>query len=144
MEEDEEQPRRIDVELLIRHPSLTPSDISDALGLEGHFAHCAGERKTMPDGTVREGAWPDTRWRHSIRHELRGQHFADKVAELVERLLPHRNFLHEMRASGGHAELIVQFLGDGYCGDSIPSEALRKLADLKVDLGLEVYAVPQK
>lgn len=139
---DEEETRRIDVQLLIRHPSLTPAAITAALGLEARFAHGAGERKMLPDGTPGEGVWPDTRWRYSVRQEL-SEHFADKVAELVDRVLPRRAFMHELRASGGSAELIVAFLGDAYCGDTIPLETLEKLADLKLDLGLEVFTVPQ-
>jgi hypothetical protein len=38
--------------------------------------------------------------------------------------------------------VIVKFL-DGYFADQIPQETLRKLADLRLDLGLEAYNVPQ-
>ena len=140
---DEEEIRRVDVELLIRHPSLTPPEIAAALGLEGHFTHCVGDRRKTPKGTLLEGVYAETSWRHGIRHELRTQHFAAKVAELVDRLLPHRAFLHKLHATGGSAEIIVQFLGDGYHGDDLPVETLAKMVDLQLDLGLEVFTVPQ-
>lgn len=135
--------RRVDIELFIRHPSLTPQEITAALGLEARFAHGAGGRRKAPDGTLLDGVYRDTRWRHSIRHELRDQWFADKVAALVDRLVPHRDFLHSLRDTGGAASIMVQFLGDGYLGDELSADTLAKMADLRLDLGLEVYDVPQ-
>ena len=39
--------------------------------------------------------------------------------------------------------LIVQLLGDGYFGDVLPLSLLSRLVELQLDLGLEVYTVPQ-
>jgi hypothetical protein len=135
--------RRLDVELFIRHPSLTPPEITAALGLEGHIAHRVGDPRKTPKGTPLQGHYPDTRWRHSIRHELRDQWFADKIAMLVDRLIPHKEFLHHLRATGGSAMVIVQFLGDGYLGDCVQLDALSKMVDLQLDFGVECYQVPQ-
>jgi molybdopterin synthase catalytic subunit len=138
--------RRFDVELFIVHPTLAPAEISAALGLEAAIAHCVGEPRRTPEGTPLSGTYPDTRWRHSVRYEVRADvdfaHFADKVADLVDRLEPHKAFLHRVRADGGRAELIVQFL-EGYVADDIPPSVLGKLADLRLDLGIESYGVPQ-
>ena len=41
-------PRRFHVELFIVHPTLTPTDISAALGMEAHFAHRVGDRRKTP------------------------------------------------------------------------------------------------
>jgi len=136
-------PRRIDIALNIKHPALTPPEITAALGLEAHNAHCVGTQRKTPKGTLLEGLYPETRWRHSIRHHLDEQWFVDKLMALVERLRPHRDFLHRLVATGGSAEIIVMFLGDGYYGDSMPVEALATLADLKLRLGIEVFEVPQ-
>jgi hypothetical protein len=40
--------------------------------------------------------------------------------------------------------LIVQFLGDdGHFGDVLPLDTLAKLTGLQLELGVEVYTVPQ-
>ena len=135
--------RRVDVELFIIHPSMTPADITAALGLEAHFAHCVGDQRKTPTGALLEGLHSDTRWRHSIRYELRDQWFADKVTMLVDRLVSHKAFFAGVRATGGEAEIIVQFLGDGYLGDNVPVDTLAKMADLKLDFGIECFVVPQ-
>jgi hypothetical protein len=135
--------RRVDVQLLIIHPSMSPVDITEALGLEAHFAHCVGDQRKTPTGALLEGLYSDTRWRHSIRYELRDQCFAEKITMLVDRLVSHKAFFVGVRATGGTAEIIVQFLGDGYLGDDVPVDTLAKMVDLKLDFGIECFVVPQ-
>src|SRR5262245_16274350 len=81
------QSRRVDVEIFIVHPKMAPADITSALGLEATFAHRVGDQRKTPNGTLLEGQYPDTRWRHSIRYELEHQWFADKVSLLANRLM---------------------------------------------------------
>jgi len=65
-----------------------------------------------------------------MRYELRDQWFADKIAALVDRLVPHKEFLHHLCATGGNAVVIVQFLGDGYLGDNVRLDTLSKMVPL--------------
>jgi hypothetical protein len=139
----EGSPRRVDVELFIVHPTMSPAEITAALGLEVHSARQVGDQRKTPKGNVLEGRYRDTRWRHSIRYELRDQWFADKVTMLVDRLVPHKAFFGQLRATGGKADVIVQFLGDGYLGDNVPTDTLLKMADLQLDFGIECFDVPQ-
>ncbi len=140
---DEGSPRGVDVELFIVHPTMPPEEITAVLGLEAHFEHRVGDLRKTPKGTSLKGQYRDTRWRHCIRYELKDQWFADKITMLVDRLAPHRAFLHRVRATGGEAEIIVQFLGDGYLGDNVPLETLAKMAELQLDLGIECFNAPQ-
>ena len=129
--------RRFDIELFIVHPTIDPSEITIALGLEPKVALRVGDRRVTPKGTLLEGSCPDTRWRYSARYT------ADKVESLVAHLLPHRAFLSRLLQTGGNLTLIVQFLGDGYFGDTIPKSTLTKIADLGLSLGIECFMVPQ-
>lgn len=135
--------RRFDVELFVVHPTFDPADIAAALGLEAHFVHPAGQPRRTPKGPPLPGTYPDTRWRHSVRHSVEDQWFADRLADLVDRLVAKKAFLAELKSTGGRASVIVQFLGDGYFGDRIPVETLAKLAELGLDLGVECFSVPQ-
>src|SRR5262249_55893136 len=96
---DEDSPRRVDVDLFIVHPSMSPADITAALGVEARFAHRVGDRRKTPKGTLLEGQYRDTRWRYCTRHELTDQWFADKISALVNSLTPHKAFLHHLRAT---------------------------------------------
>jgi hypothetical protein len=140
---DEGLSRRVDVALFIIHPTITPAEITAALGIEAHFAHRVGDMRKTPKGTPLVGQHHDTRWRHCIRYELRDQWFADKISALVDSLAPHKAFLRHVRATGGKAEIIVQFLGDGYLGDNVPLQTLTKMTELKLDFGIECFNVPQ-
>ncbi|MGH6882775.1 hypothetical protein [Hypericibacter sp.] len=143
-EQDEAgDPRRIDVELFIRHPTLKPAEITAALGIEPLIVRGVGEPRRAPSGKLLGGTYERTAWRHSIRYKLTEQWFAEKVTLLVDLLLPHRSFLTGLRATGGETEIIVQFLGDGYLGDHVPVDTLVKMADLQLDFGIECFAVPQ-
>lgn len=136
-------PRRFDVELFIVHPSLDPVEISGALGLEEHFSHRVGDQRKTPKGTLLSGVYPDTRWRHCIRRAVTEQWFACEVVGLVARLEAHKEFLANVRATGGSASVIIQFLGDGYLADVIPPATLAKLAELGLALGIECFTEPQ-
>jgi len=136
-------PKRFDVELFIVHPSLDPADISQALGMEGHFSHRVGDQRKTPKGTLLPGVYPDTRWRHQIRHTVTEHLFAAEVVGFVEELETHKEFLVNILASGGRASVIIQFLGDGYLSDVIPTATLAKLADLGLALGIECFVDPQ-
>jgi hypothetical protein len=48
---DEDSSRRVDVELFIVHPTMTPAEITATLGLEAHFAHRVGDQRKTPKGT---------------------------------------------------------------------------------------------
>lgn len=140
---DDPLPRRFDVELFIVHPLLDPADISRALGMEGHFSHRVGEPRETPKETLLSGVYPDTRWRHSIRHTITEQWFAPAVTDFVARLEPHKEFLSSLRETGGSATVIIQFLGDGYLADNIPLTTLVKLGELGLSLGIECFMDPQ-
>ena len=134
--------KRFDVELLIVHPTLDPAEISNALGLDANFSHRVGDQRKTPKGTLLSGTYQDTRWRYSRRHETPDQWFADKIAELIDRMEPHKAFLRELRSTGGKTSLILQFLGDGYFGDKIPQAILARLIDLELDFSIECFCAP--
>ena len=142
-EGEEGDPRRVDVELFIRHPTMKPAEITAALGIEPLIVHGVGEPRRAPNGKLLGGTYPVTAWRHSTCYTLTEQWFADKVTLLVELLLPHKSFLTGLRATGGETSIIVQFLGDGYLGDNVPVDTLAKMADLQLDFGIECFVVPQ-
>ena len=122
---------------------MVPADISAALGLEGHHAHRAGDPRRTPTGTALAGNYPDNRWRHVVRHTTLDQHFVEQLRQFLSQIKRHKPFFAEVRANGGSAGIVINFLGDGYFGDEIPSCLLKKIAHLGLDLGIECFPVPQ-
>ncbi len=72
-----------------------------------------------------------------------GPRFMKELKELVERLSPLEQVFERIKSGGGSACLIVSFLGDGHFGDTLPAAILAKIANLHLDLGVEVFSTPQ-
>lgn len=122
---------------------MSVAEITAAMGLAAQFSHDVGTPRRTPKGAPLPGQYRDTRWRHSTQYEITDQRFTDKIASLVQALIPHKTFFHHVRASGGTAELIIQFFGDGYLADTVPLETLAKITELQLDLGIECFSEPQ-
>jgi len=135
--------RRLALRLLIRHPTIDPDDITRALKLTPHLSHRVGAERFAPNGRSLGGVYRDSRWSHSATYELHGQWFVESILPLIDHLEEHGDFLRNIRASGGSTDFILAFLGDGHFSDSITAETMTRLANLSIDLGIEVYDVPQ-
>jgi hypothetical protein len=134
--------KRFHVELSIVHPTWEPADISNALGLKGHFARRVGDPRRTPKGTALPGNYADTRWRHCVECLVEDQWYAAEVTKFVDRLEPHKAFFARLKSTGGTATVILQFLGDGYLGDEIPWSTLAKLVDLQLTFSIECFVDP--
>lgn len=128
--------------LFIVHPNIDPAEISTALGLQGHFQQKQGDARSTPKGNVIGGVYRDSRWRHVTRHESK-QHFAVFLSEFVSSLATHKNYFANLLSDDASIQIVVSFLGDGYYGDKIPRSVLAQIAELGMDLGIEVFAARQ-
>lgn len=135
--------RHLDLGLLIVHPTMDPAEISRLLGMEAQTHQLAGGRRRTSEGRQLAGTYTESRWRWHERITARSQWFEKDLAEFVKKLAAHRSFFHELRLNGGKATIVIEFLGDGYFGDSISLPVLQQLVELEVDLGLECFTVPQ-
>lgn len=132
--------KRFQIDLFIVHPSIDPDELDANLQLVGHFRHKAGDERRTPKGAPLEGTYPDTRWRHTVRFETKGNHFSDQLTSFVDEIAHHRDYLAQLLRTGGRLCVILNFLGDGYFGDKIPTATLARLTDLGLDLAIEVFA----
>lgn len=143
-EPDEDLPlgssRRYAVALFIIHPTIDPDEITQQLGLVPQIVHPVGRPRVTPKGTLLGGVYRDTRWRHTILHTTRDQWFVREVEALVARIEPHKDFLFNLKSTGGTVYINIDFMGDeGDFGDAIRTELLSRLAALGIDLGISVY-----
>ncbi len=104
--------------------------------------------RTTPAGRALEGLWGHSYWTSSTIAEgewrsddsgVAGQEVTSALERLLDDLLPHREFLHRLRAEGGRAEFFIGWFFDGNSGDVFDCELLARLADLKIDLSLDMY-----
>ncbi|MBA3448992.1 MAG: hypothetical protein H0T56_15565 [Pseudaminobacter sp.] len=103
------------------------------LGYEGNFQHTAGEQRATPEGTVLPGTYRDSRWRHVRKHKTETQHLAQEISAFVDDLYRHKASFAQLAAVGASMQIIVQFLGDGQFGDTVPKATLARLEELGLE-----------
>jgi hypothetical protein len=127
------------VSLHVSHPDIDPELISRALALQPtHRATRMGEVKTTPKGTPREGRWEFSHWSHNFEIVQDGE-LAAFMWRLTEMLEPHGDFLRRIVDEGGAVECFVGIFTDTNCDQILPFDLLGKLAELRVDLRLDLY-----
>lgn len=136
--DEENQPYRFEIRLLIKHPRIHPDLITKKLGLMPHMAHLAGTPRKTPIGTPLPSVYRESAWGYSFRVDGK-RHFFEDVVKLIEAVEPHAGFLSEIADTGGSVSLIVSLPGEINIGDTLPIQELARLSMLKIDLGIEVF-----
>jgi hypothetical protein len=137
------KPYRYDISLRVRHPSMDPAEISTALALEPSRMWRAGEQRMTPKDTPLEGTWRDTYWYADVfKDECPDRTLAAALSELVERFSSKKSAFAKIRDDGGQVEFYVGWYIDGNRGDKFDTVLLAKLADLGVNLSLDIYPPP--
>lgn len=129
---------RFAIRLRIIHPRMDPEDISRRLELNADMLWRAGTPRRTPKGTPLVGIYRETRWGWSEQH-LNQRDFFRAAVGLIEKLERHREFLAMIIGEGGTVDLILHLPGDVNIGSSIAAADLRRLADLNINLGIEVF-----
>jgi hypothetical protein len=133
-----ERQLRFVIRLLIKHPSIDPTSISEQLGLIPHLTQLAGTERVTPGGTKLLGLHRESVWGWSKRVHAKRQFF-DEVVAIIDLLEAHRSFLCSIAETGGRIELITDLPGDINIGSSITWKQMERLCKMKIDLGVEVY-----
>jgi len=58
---------------------------------------------------------------------------------VLDSLIQHRDFFRRVRTDGGRTEFFIGWDFDGNSGDVFGCDLLGRLADLKIDLSLDLY-----
>src|SRR5438128_1696354 len=97
------------IRLIIKHPSLDPTLITETLKLTPHLAGMVGAPRYTPRGRpvgfFRESAW-------SYWEEIRGdRHFGADLERVLGLIEPHAVFLSTIVSSGGRISLLLDLSG---------------------------------
>jgi hypothetical protein len=138
MDDNELDGMRYEVRLLIRHPTIDPDRITNTLRLKPHLSAMVGSARTNSSGDVLPGLHKDSVW--SVDFGVgKNRRFLSDIAKLIEKLEPHKVFLHEIVNGGGSINLIVSLPGDVNIGDNFHGQDMARLCALRIDLGIEVF-----
>jgi hypothetical protein len=137
-EEEIKRSLRYEIRLLIKHPEMDPARITEELRLKPNLSHRVGKPRMTPKGGPLPGLYRESAWSHWFRVERNRLFFAD-VVKLIDRLEPHKNFLHEIVSGGGRISLIIHLPGDTNIGSTFHWQDMARLAALRINLGIEVF-----
>src|SRR3954470_21644165 len=130
--------RSFKVSLSVTHPEIDPIEISVALELPPKRATRSGAPRTTPKGTPLAGMHEFSCWTHEF--DVAGASELGVVLEsLVERLQRHRQFFHRVVQEGGAVELFCGIFTAGNWDEILSHKLMGQLAELRVDLRLDVY-----
>ena len=126
--------------LRVFHPEMEPAAITKALGMQPHGAYRAGDPRQSHTGVLLGGVYDRSFWRHrfSTPDDIDLPEFLHRIAFSLQ---PHRTFLRSLRDTGGDLELFVGLFAEGKnIGATISYDLMSILADLGIDVGLDIYA----
>ena len=126
------------VSFRIQHPSMKCDDMSTALALAPDSGWSAGDARVSPKGRPLGGTHDRSYWSHELARPDQ-QSLAECLEAFTTRLEPHRQFLNDLRSSGGRCEFFIGWFADRGSGELLGHNLLGKLSALGVDLALDVY-----
>lgn len=124
--------------VLIKHPTENLEVFSRETGLTPSLCAQRGDQSIGRDGTQLSAVHPTSIWQHTrlVAHSRR---FSNGITSLLDALTPAAASIKALRAAGGSADFILELDGTRNIGDVIEAGELRRLAELGLDFGLEVY-----
>jgi hypothetical protein len=143
------------IRLLFRGFTIDPTIISKTLGLETLRHWRAGGRVPKLDGSPGSHRSPDSAWGWSASYydkredevdyeresasDALGPRLDERLIACLEPLLRQRSFVRELVATSTTAEIILSFPGQYHFGCDISPATLGAIADLGLELGIEVF-----
>lgn len=126
------------VSLRITHPTYTHQKISHSLGMKPEFAHTVGTPRMTPKGQPLSGIHRETYCSFSLAEKQNG-YFVDGVKRLLSILNLNKEHLHEIRNTGGRAELYIGVFVENYSGFTFSVEDMSAFVSLHLDVAVEYY-----
>jgi hypothetical protein len=134
------------ISLRIRHPSMDPQRITQTLSIEPQHTWKAGERRRAPAGGELKGVYRESYWMGRLMDEpqLSSSRLSVEsvLMQTLARLSHSRNFLEQLQAEGGIAELHVSLFAREDFRLELSSQSLALLGRLGVAVALDVHPQP--
>jgi hypothetical protein len=113
--------------------------IDEAVRLNLSFGWSAGDSRIAPNGTVLGGTRDRTYWTHRVS-EGPSADLMDALAANLSYLEAHKDFFRAFTSTGGEVEYdVAWFSTDVLSSQTLPPDLLRRMAELHIDLGFDVY-----
>jgi hypothetical protein len=131
----------------IWHPDIDPDVISQTIGLTPRYSSRAGQPRTTSKGRALGGTYAESHW--AVDPFGRGEYLShedsveDVLADVVDLLAPHREFLLALREQGARLHLQVSTHSNRNYALVFSPALLSSLAELGLCLVHDAYPYPQ-
>lgn len=124
--------------LVIKHPHQDLRHISNLIEINSDSVRVAGAQRQTPTGRLVSDVYAENIW-SSYNLVEDEKDFVSIVDRFLEHLLRFKESFIQIAATGGSCKIIVQLPGYLNTGLELRSASASKLAELQIDLGLEVF-----
>jgi hypothetical protein len=97
-----------------------------------------GDEQETPKGTKLGGLRTDSYCSVDLGSTKR-KYLSEQIEAALVRLKPHRRMLRRLSSTGGRISFFVGWFCDEHTGDSFDRQLLDQMADLRIELELNVY-----
>jgi hypothetical protein len=136
------------VSLRVRHPTIDPSTITRALGVEPQHTWKAGDPRRDPAGGSLEGAYRESYWMGRLMDEPQLSSTRLSVESVLLQTLAHlrrsQDFLEQLHTEGGVAELHVTLYARKDFRLELSAQSLALLGRLGLAVALDVHPQPSQ
>lgn len=130
---------RLVASMHVRHPSVSPDEVSSSLGLEPKRVRRRGQQKCSPAGKLLNGTYTENYWTADLEI-LAGHDTSDFLNDLMDRRIGHAiDFTRRLDDTGGATSILVGLYADGGCDFEIPAATLRRLGDAGITVRFDFY-----
>jgi hypothetical protein len=130
----------LNIRLMFRHPDIDPAVITRELGVQPTLQRRVGEPIVGVDGKLRSPIHlsPESTW-SLVKKYSSGSKLNECVNDIVGILRNHPSFVRNLSSQRYGAAIIISLPGQFYFGGSIKADLQRDIAELGLDLGIEVF-----
>ena len=141
------------IRFLFIHPDMDFSAIRDLFssiaGINTAHVSTAGQERHSHKGERLEGKYFDSRWGFDFETKKEWNHSEEKssavaIDEMLTKILPHKQKLFELHESGCNMQVIIAIGVNENTSEGFPPELLCKLADIKLNLWVDIYPPDEK
>ena len=134
------------ISLRLKHPSANLAEIYQVLSqmpevIPGRLCNI-GEERTTPHGEKLDGHYTESWCGFGFTDEKQSsddQTLSDAINTIMAKLSPHKDLFAGNSKTGGTADFFIGLFVDANCGVVLDVELLKKLADLQIEVGFDIY-----
>jgi len=125
---------------VVRHPSVDPASIDEALKLKPNKSWRSGDSKRDLDGNLIYGNQRESVWIYMENH-VEDLKFFKKISIFLEELSVEKNinYICALVEDGARVNIDIRLPGYVNIGDQLSWQALELMGKLKINLSLEVF-----